>query len=89
VTAGEAAREAVGATAEAPPIPLPHRDARGRQRYVHRRWGSLAVGHVTLPAGRTAVTIEALSRPGQQVLELKGVVLRLEGGGRFSRQRSS
>jgi len=89
VTAGEASLEAVVATAEAPPIPLPHRDARGRQRYVHRRWGSLAVGHVTLPAGRTAVTIEALSRPGQQVLELKGVVLRLEGGGRFPRQRSS
>jgi len=43
---------------------------------VNRQWGTLAVGRLNLPAGRSTLSIEALSCPGKQVLELKGLVLR-------------
>ncbi len=76
VSGGEAKLEAEVPAAEAPVIPLPHRDEAGRQRYVNRRWGALPLGRLALPAGRSTLTIQALSCPGEQVLELKGAVLR-------------
>jgi arylsulfatase A len=76
VSAGDAKLEAEVPVAEAPVIALAHRDEAGRQRYVNRQWGSLALGCLSLAVGRNTLTIQALTCPGQQVLELKEVVLR-------------
>jgi hypothetical protein len=78
VSAGDAKLEATVPVAEAPVVPLPHRDQTGREKYVNRQWGSLPLGRLALPVGRNTITIQALTRPGQQVLELKEVVLRRE-----------
>lgn len=75
VIVGGATLEATAPAALAPVVPLPHRDQPGHQRYVNRQWGTLAVGRLNLPAGRSTLSIEALSCPGKQVLELKGLVL--------------
>lgn len=75
LSASDAQLEATVPAAEAPVIPLAHRDERGRERYVNRRWASLPLGRVTLPAGRNTLTLQPLTCPGRQVLELKGVVL--------------
>jgi arylsulfatase A len=78
VTAGDAKLEAAVPAAEAPVVPVPHRDQTGHGKYVNRQWGSLPLGRLALPAGRNAITIQALTCPGQQVLELKEIVLRRE-----------
>lgn len=75
VAGGGASLEAVVTAAEAPQIPLPHRDQRGAARYVNRKWGTLDLGQATLEAGRTRLAIQPLSQPGRQVMDLKGVVL--------------
>lgn len=80
VTVGGTSFDCVVAAAEAPAVPLAHRDELGRQRYGNRQWGTLKVGEVNLPAGRTTLTIQSLSRAGQQVLELKGAMLRRRDG---------
>lgn len=81
VTVGPARLEAQVPAAPAPRIPLPHRDQAGLQRYVNRQWATLPLGTVTLPAGQTTLRIEAVSCPGKQVLDFKGVVLhRVERG---------
>jgi hypothetical protein len=76
VWAGDA--ELIGgvAAAEAPAAPLPHRDNRSHERYVNRRWGALLLGRLKLPAGRQRLTVEVVSLPGDQALELKGVTLK-------------
>ncbi len=74
-TTGNASLDAVVTATEAPVIPLPHRDEVGRERCVNRQWGTLKLGRMMLPAGRNTLTIEAVSRPGGQVMELKGLVL--------------
>jgi arylsulfatase A len=66
--------EAVVPAAEAGEIRLPHRDG-GKRHYVNRRWGTLPMGTLSLMPGRQQLTISAISMPGGQVLELKGVVL--------------
>lgn len=63
--------------APAPVIELPHRDKRSRSRYVNRKWESLPLGQLTLPAGRQRLLIEAISIPGDQALQLKAVTLEL------------
>ena len=62
--------------AEAPEIPLPHRDEDGHQRYRNRQWGVLKMGQLALPKGPTTLTLRALDMPGSQVMELKHVKLR-------------
>ena len=62
--------------AEAPEIPLPHRDEDGHQRYRNRQWGALKMGRLALPKGPTTLTLRALNMPGSQVMELKHVKLR-------------
>ncbi len=78
ITAGDARLEATVPAAEAPVIPLAHRDQTGRGKYVNRQWGSLPLGRLPLPAGRNTMTIQAQTCPGQQVPELKEIVLRRE-----------
>jgi arylsulfatase A-like enzyme len=75
VSAGKGAIEAKTKPAPAARIPLPHRD-QGRNTYINRDWGTLKVGKLHLEQGPVTLSIEALSKPGEQVMELKHVQLR-------------
>lgn len=77
---GETLRARVPA-AEAPFLKLPHRDRRGRERYMMRDWGTLDVGTLRLRKGRRRLTISAESIAGSRVLELKSVELKRLAGG--------
>jgi arylsulfatase A len=70
------AAEVTVPAAPAPRLPLPHRDGH-KDNYIDRTWGTLSVGRISLPAGPQTLTIEALAKPGKEVLELKHVELRL------------
>ena len=74
-TAGDRGVEAVVPAAEAAELPLPHRDAEGASRYRNRAWGLLRLGTLPLAAGRTRLVLEAVTMPGDQVLDLKHVTL--------------
>ncbi|NUQ62688.1 MAG: arylsulfatase [Pirellulales bacterium] len=76
VSAGAASLDATVCAAEAPAVSLPHRDEEGRRRYINRPWGCLPLGQLNLPAGQTTLSIRALSCPGEQVMEFKGLSLR-------------
>eukprot|EP00913_Durusdinium_trenchii_P028337 g26565.t1 len=65
--------------AEAPFVELPHRDNRGRTRYMNRKWGTLKLGRVTLEQGRRRIAIEAKTLTGQKVLDLKSLSLKYIG----------
>jgi len=67
--------EAVVPAAPAPEIPLPHRDAIGRERYRDREWATLELGTLKLPQGPARLTLEALSKPGATVIDFKHVKL--------------
>jgi arylsulfatase A-like enzyme len=58
-----------------PEIPLPHRDADGKNRYRDRTWGTARIGTLNLKAGQARITLEALSMPGAQVMDLKHLKL--------------
>lgn len=60
--------------ADAPEIPLPHRDA--KSIYRNRDWATLRVGSFTLSQGPAKLLLEPLSMPGTQVMELKQVQLK-------------
>lgn len=72
--AGVAAVEGKVAATPLTEIPLAHRDG-GSKTYVDRVWTTLPLGKLRLPAGRTELSLHALSLPGKQVLDLKGVIL--------------
>lgn len=67
--------EALVPVAAAAEVPLPHRDAEGKERYRNREWGILKMGTVKLAAGPARLSVECLSKPGSQVMELKHVSL--------------
>lgn len=67
--------EAVVPAASAPEIDLPHRDERGKGLYREREWTTLKVGRLTLSKGRTTLTLEALTMPGQSVMDFKAIIL--------------
>lgn len=69
--------EATVPGAPAADIPLPHRDAEGHAKYRNREWGTLTLGKLALPKGRTTLTLEPRSMPGTQVLDLKHLTLQL------------
>lgn len=75
VTASDGKVEALVPAAEAAELPLPHRDAEGASRYRNRAWGLLRLGTLSLPAGRTRLVLEAVTMPGDRVLDLKHVTL--------------
>jgi hypothetical protein len=79
VRVGKSSAEARVVAAPAPRIPLPHRDE-AKDNYVDRVWGTLRVGQLQLTPGRNTLVVEAVSKPGQQVLELKHVELRRLNG---------
>lgn len=72
---GDVRREARVPPGDAPTIPLPHRDG-GKSTYVDRRWAVMQFGRYHLAPGATQLTLQALDKPGSQVLEFKGVELR-------------
>ncbi|MEZ6133405.1 MAG: arylsulfatase [Pirellulaceae bacterium] len=75
VHAGDAVLETVIPAATAPEIPLPHRDEKSKTRYRNRRWSTLTLGTLKLPSGSAVLTIQPLSMPGKQIMELKHVKL--------------
>ncbi len=75
VTIGKSTLHATIPVAEAAFVDLPHRDERGRSRYMNRKWGTLTIGTASLPQGRQRLLLEALSTAGEQVMELKAVSL--------------
>jgi arylsulfatase A len=76
VALGSAAVEATVAGTPIRTIPLPHRAERASSTYVNREWATLPVGRVDVGAGRTRLTVQALRKPGQTVMDLKAVRLR-------------
>lgn len=59
---------------EAAEIPLPHRD--DANRYRNRDWATLPVGRLHLEAGEKRLVLQAISQPGEQVLDFKHLRLR-------------
>jgi arylsulfatase A-like enzyme len=57
--------------AEAPEIPLPHRDELGNSRYRNREWANVKLGTLNLKRGSATLTLEALSLPGIDLKHLK------------------
>jgi arylsulfatase A len=75
VSAGKSSVEKTVTAARAERIPLPHRDG-GKDTYINRDWGKLKLGKLHLKPGPATLTIEALSQPGKEILELKHVQLK-------------
>jgi arylsulfatase A len=74
------ADQTLEATVPAAPIaeiPLPHRDDNGKSRYRSREWTTLKLGTITLPKGSATLTLQPLTMPGTQVMDLKHVRLSL------------
>lgn len=67
--------EAIVPGAPAPEIPLPDRDERSRTTFRNREWKTLRVGTIELNKGKQILTIEALSMPGNQVMDFKSIIL--------------
>lgn len=73
------AGQSVQATVPAAPaveIPLPHRDEDGKSKYRNRDWSTLKMGTLKLPQGLATLTLEPLSMPGTQVMDLKHIKLK-------------
>jgi arylsulfatase A len=74
VTAGGASVE--GTIVEATPMdPRPSRDVIPRTETPEMHWKLLPLGSLKLPAGRTRLTVQAVSRKGAAVMDLGGVDL--------------
>jgi arylsulfatase A-like enzyme len=58
------------------PAPLPDRNLVKDDHYVEVAWGTLPLGRLDLPRGRTRLTVRAVSKAGETVMELKEAVLR-------------
>lgn len=68
---GDAALNATLPAAEAPEIPLPHRDAEGKARYRNRAWHHVKLGTLDLKPGPATLTLECFSSPGIDLKHLK------------------
>ncbi len=78
VSIGDANVEGTVRAAPIRDIPLPHRFDKGNT-YVNREWATLTLGVMNVEKGRAKLTVEALTKPGAQVMDLKNVSLRLIG----------
>lgn len=65
--------ETVLPAAEAPEVPLPHRDAEGKARYRDRMWKHYGVGTLKLTPGTNSLSLECLTLPG---IDLKHIQLK-------------
>ncbi len=77
ISVGSESFETVVPAAPAREIPLPHRDEEGSARYRSRDWTTLKAGTLKLPKGPAKLTLEPLTMPGTQVMDLKQVKLKL------------
>ena len=59
---------------------LPSPDRVPRQEVYEMEWGRLALGALSLPRGRTRLTLDALENPGGQVMDLMAVWLERRPG---------
>lgn len=57
--------------AEAPEIPLPHRDEEGKARYRDREWAKLKLGTLSLKRGHATLVIECPQAPGIDLKHLQ------------------
>jgi hypothetical protein len=76
VSAGASSVEVELPAAEAPEIPLPHRDEAGKSRYRNRAWGEVRAETLRLPAGAVRLVIEPVAMPGAMVMDFKQIILR-------------
>lgn len=75
ISVGSESFETVIPTAPAREIPLPHRDEKAQ--YRSREWVTLKAGTLQLQKGPAKLTLQPLTMPGTQVMELKQVQLNL------------
>jgi arylsulfatase A-like enzyme len=75
ISVGTESFETVIPAALAREIPLPHRDEKAQ--YRSREWTTLKAGTLKLPKGPAKLTLEPLTMPGTQVMDLKQVKLNL------------
>lgn len=78
ISVGEESLETTIPAAPAPQIPIPHRDEKGKASYRDREWGKLKAGTLELAKGPAKLTLEPLTLPGSQVMDLKHVKLNLQ-----------
>ena len=76
VRAGEIAVEA--STRATPIVQVPSPDRVPREEVYEMEWHELPAGKLTLPKGKTTLTVEALTKPGAEVMQLKSVYLKRE-----------
>ena len=76
VKAGDASIE--GSTRATPIVQVPSRDRVPREEVYEMEWQSLPVGTLTLPKGKTTLSVEPLAKPGAEVMQLKSVYLKRE-----------
>ncbi len=75
LSAGSSAVEAAVNAAPIKDVDLPHRDEAGKARYRDREWANLKLGTLNLKRGPARFTLEVLSMPGTQVMDLKHLKL--------------
>jgi arylsulfatase A len=75
LAAGPSHVEATVVAAEAPLVPLPHRDTAGRKDLVIRNWGRLPLGHIHFNSGRQRLTLSADTLQGKSLMDFKGLEL--------------
>ena len=71
--AGDSKIEAV--TRTTPSRLVPSRDRVAREEVYEMEWHELPVGKVTLEKGDALFTVDALTKPGDEVMQLKAVRL--------------
>lgn len=76
VKAGGATIES--ATRATPIVQVPSPDRVPREEVYEMEWHELSVGKLTLPKGRITLGIEALTKPGAEVIQLKALYLKRE-----------
>ena len=76
VAVGKASLETV--TRATPIVMVPSPDHVPREEVYEMQWHELVVGRLTVPKGETVLSVEALTRPGAEVMQLKSVFLKRE-----------
>ncbi len=57
------------------PDPIPSPDRVPRKEVYEKKWKQLKLGTVELDRGRTQLKVKALNKPGEEVMELKAVLI--------------
>lgn len=76
VNAGNASTEAV--TQGTPIVLVASPDRVPREEVYEMEWHTLEAGKLSLPKGRTTLAVQAVTKPGEQVMQLKGAILKRE-----------